>query len=220
MILYIRLWTINCVFIRCITNSPEHEPQNRIGSDRRKKRGFLEKVNYLISHKNELSKRWGVKNYYDLPTARTIEWFEERKIITPDVSDRPNFTIMDGGVYFSKGSCYGLLLKDKKLYELVAGILNSKLLFAVIKDRSPLFSGGYYRFTTDFLEPLPIKIPISEEEKSIAAKIVTNVKEVLKLKKKDGSSDTSKLEKEIDNLVFDLYGVHGEDRKAVEDYTS
>ena len=38
MILYIRLWTINCVFIRCITNSPEHEPQNRIGSDRRKKK--------------------------------------------------------------------------------------------------------------------------------------------------------------------------------------
>ena len=176
--------------------------------------------NYLISHKNELIKRWGVKNYYDLPTARTIEWFEERKIITPDVSDRPNFTIMDGGVYFSKGSCYGLLLKDKKLYELVVGILNSKLLFAVIKDRSPLFSGGYYRFTTDFLEPLPIKIPISEYERSIAAKIVTNVKEVLKLKKKDRSSDTLKFEKEIDNLVFDLYGVHDEGRKAVEDYTS
>lgn len=176
--------------------------------------------NYLLSHKNELTKRWGVKGYYDLPTARSIDWFEEKKIVTPDVSDKPNFTIIDGGVYFSKGSCYGLVLKDKKLYEFIVGVLNSKLLFAIIKDRSPLFSGGYYRFTTDYLGPLPIKIPSNEDERDLAAKIATNVKEIMSLKRKNGNADTTKLENEIDDLVFDLYGVQWDDRKVVEDYIS
>ena len=113
-----------------------------------------------------------------------------------------------------------MVLKDKQLYEFVVGVLNSKLLFAIIKDRSPLFSGGYYRFTTDYLEPLPIKIPSNEDERNIAEKISANVKEILSLKRKNGNADTAGLENEIDNLVFDLYGVQWEDRKVVEDYIS
>ena len=88
--------------------------------------------NYLISHRTELEKRWGVKTYYDLATARTIEWFEKKKILTPDVSDEPNFTLVSGNEYFSKGSCYGIILKQNKLYEFILGVLNSKLIFSII----------------------------------------------------------------------------------------
>jgi hypothetical protein len=172
--------------------------------------------NFIQAHKPDLEKRWGVKTYYDLPTARTIEWFEKKKIITPDVSAAPNFTLIDSGKYFSKGSCYGIILKQNKLYEFVLGLLNSKLLFAIFKDRSALFSGGYYRFTTDFMGPLPIKLPTNKNEEIIAEKITAKVKEVLKLKKKDTSADTKKLEDEIDGLVFDLYGITPEERKIIE----
>ena len=172
--------------------------------------------NYLIAHKPELQNRWGVKTYYDLPTTRSIEWFEKRKILTPDVSAQPNFTIIDGGKYFSKGSCYGIVLKQNKLYEFVLGILNSKLTFAIIKETSALFSGGYYRFTTDFMEPLPIKLPINKKEETIAEKITTLVKEILKMKKKDANADTKELEDNIDSLVFDLYGLNTEERKLIE----
>jgi type I restriction-modification system DNA methylase subunit len=172
--------------------------------------------NYLISHKNELDKRWGVKTYYDLATARTIEWFKRRKILTPDVSALPNFTIIDGDLYFSKGSCYGIVLKQNKLYEYILGLLNSKLLFAIMKDRSALFSGGYYRFTTDFMEHLPIKLPENKKEEAIAEKITVLVKELLKIKKKDEGMDTNTLEKKVDELVFELYNVPDSIRKIIE----
>ncbi len=172
--------------------------------------------NYLTSHKTELLSRWGVKTYYDLPTTRSIEWFERRKILTPDVSDQPNFTIIDGEKYFSKGSCYGIVLKQNKFYELVLGILNSKLTFAIIKETSALFSGGYYRFTTDFMKPLPIKLPTNKKEEAVAEKIATLVKEILKIKKKDVNSDTKELEAQIDDLVFDLYGLSSEGRKLID----
>ena len=170
--------------------------------------------NYLISHRTELEKRWGVKTYYDLATARTIEWFEKKKILTPDVSDEPNFTLVSGNEYFSKGSCYGIILKQNKLYEFILGVLNSKLIFSIIKDKSALFSGGYYRFTTDFMEPLPIKLPANKKEETISGKIAMLVKEIMRLKKKN--EDTKELEGKIDEAVFELYGITDKERKIIE----
>ena len=66
------------------------------------------------------------------------------------------------------------------------------------------------------MEPLPIKLPINRKEEVIAEKITTLVKEILKMKKKDANSDTKELEGQIDNLVFDLYGLNTEERKLIE----
>ena len=59
-------------------------------------------------------------------------------------------------------------------------------------------------------------MPTNKIEEAIAEKITAKVKEILKLKKKDASADTAKLEDEIDDLVFALYGLSDDERKIVE----
>jgi len=138
---------------------------------------------YLCEHKATLLKRWGVKKvFYELPTARRFDWFEAMKIITPDVSDKNNFALDKEGFYFSKGTVYGIILKrdvaDK--IELILGILNSKLLEFYFKHVSPMHAGGYFRYNTQYLEQLPIKLPQTEKEKVIASKIVGLTNQVVR----------------------------------------
>ena len=128
------------------------------------------------------------KLFYELPTARRLDWFEAMKIITPNVSDKNNFALDKEGFYFSKGTVYGNILKrdvaDK--IELILGILNSKLLEFYFKHVSPMHAGGYFRYNTQYLEQLPIKLPQTEKEKVIASKIVGLTNQIVRSIKKLG----------------------------------
>lgn len=147
---------------------------------------FPNAYDYLKENKTELNKRWGIRNWYELPTVRETKWFETLKIVTPDVSQTNNFSIDDKSFYFSKGSVYGIILKDKSIknYHYMLGLLNSKLLEFFFKKISPMFSGGYYRYNTEYLEKLPIKLPETKEEKQKAEQIIKKVDEILSLAKK------------------------------------
>lgn len=101
--------------------------------------------------------------------------------------------------------------------ELISAMINSKVLNFYAKKLffSTHMSGGYIELRTKQIENLPVKIPKTAEEKEFAKKITAKVKEIVKLRKKD--TDTKKLEAEIDDLVFDLYGIISpEERKTIE----
>lgn len=51
---------------------------------------------------------------------------------------------------------------------------------------------------------------------NIADSIIALVEEILNLKAKDSSTDTSDLESKIDNLVYRLYNLNKEEIKIVE----
>ena len=116
-------------------------------------------------------------------------------------------TLDDDSVYGSEG-IYFLIpkTKDANLHFLL-GILNSK----------PM----NYLFATKFLN-LAIKAeyvkqlrlpPVSPAQQK---PIIDLVDSILAAKKKDPSADTSKLEEEIDNLVYDLYGLTPEEIAIVK----
>jgi len=107
------------------------------------------------------------------------------------------------------------------------GLLNSKLFGIYITIISPLFGiyitiispfvqGKYYNYSKGYIEKLPIKIPENKSEEIKTEKIITKVKEILKLKRKDENADTTKLEDEIDDLVYELYGISDDERKTIE----
>jgi hypothetical protein len=81
----------------------------------------------------------------------------------------------------------------------------------------PYVQGKYYNYSKGYLDLLPIKLPSNKKEQEIADGIVENVKEILKAKKKDNEANTGKLEKEVDDLVFKLYGLTTEERKIIEE---
>lgn len=96
-------------------------------------------------------------------------------------------------------------LKNRKLNHYIIGLLNSTLMdWTFRKTSSNNHVGGYE------LKQLPI---IIAEDREPIEKIV---KSIISAKEKDSASDTSDLEAQLDNEVFALYGIKGEDRKIIE----
>lgn len=109
-------------------------------------------------------------------------------------------------VYGSQGVNFIIPRKTQSLKVLLA-ILNSKLV--------------NYIFRTKFLN-LAIKaeylkqLPFPAESKETSERLTHLVEGILSAKQEDGNADTSALEAEIDNIVFDLYGLTAEERALVE----
>lgn len=96
--------------------------------------------------------------------------------------------------------------------EYVLGVLNSKLLNFYHKNNTIPQAGGFYRYQAIFINDLPIK------EASILAQqpIITLVNHILETKQVNPQSDTSALEVQIDQLVYELYGLTPEEIDIIE----
>jgi site-specific DNA-methyltransferase (adenine-specific) len=176
---------------------------------------------YLNQFKEKLSGRmldgknvtqWN-KEWFELWRAREPEFFERNKIVCPRIAEKNRFAYDDTGAYLSD-SVVAIIPKKINIYFLL-GLLNSKLLEAYITAISPYVQGKYYNYSKSYIEKLPIKIPANKNEEVSAEKIQEKVKEILRLKKKDKNTDTNSIEKEIDDLVYDLYGLTLEERKVI-----
>lgn len=192
---------------------------------------------FLEVNKSELSKRKYLidagKKWFEIWNTRNLNWFEQDKIITPNLSAENNFSIdlkdnKSGKYFFIDHDCYGIILKDKKRehYLFLLAILNSKLMEFFIKQKSPMFSGGYYKYHTQYLEQIPI-VYGNEKTTQKLVNLVGRIIELNKVKLNSGTkvtsevgkveSEISKIDREINELVYDLYGITGEEKKIIED---
>jgi hypothetical protein len=97
-------------------------------------------------------------------------------------------------------------------YKYILGILNSTLLHYI-----------YCQITQEsdrtFAEVKPInirKLPIKRVEENEQMQIISIVNQILTSKESNPSADTSALEKEIDRLVYELYGLTEEEIRIIE----
>ena len=91
-------------------------------------------------------------------------------------------------------------------------LLNSNLLKFFIQSRASLKTGGYFTYSSNLLNQIPIKKSSVKEQEQFA-KIVDEIAEI---KKKDISADTTDLENQIDQLVYKLYDLTEEEIKIIE----
>jgi hypothetical protein len=119
---------------------------------------------------------------------------------------------LDTEQYYTFNSVNNLLRKNKE-YNLryVLGVLNSKLVNYLIKKLS-----SNTNLTAQDLDEIPFrKINFDVNlEKDIYEKIITRVDEILGSKK--NNNETSNLEGEIDQLVYQLYKLTEEEIKIIE----
>ena len=120
------------------------------------------------------------------------------------------------------------LPQDKSVYlldtinQLVLTDLNSKLLWAILNSTLINWYIGKFIFanakmTMQFDNPTTNKIPIpkiTKENQNLADEIVNLVDKILEFKKQN--KDTSEFERQIDDLVFKLYGLTDDEKKIVE----
>ncbi len=175
------------------------------------------------------------KAWYSFSAPRNLPEHDAAHLLVPLLADRGLFSefpkgrekyclMASGGFSIKLGS--GASISPR--YAL--GLLNSKLLFSYLKSKSNIFRGGWITCTKQYVGPLPIR-PINfsdQADKARHDKLVTLVERMLELKKKKHSgklvpSELGRAEREIastdaeiDNLVYELYGITDHERKIIE----
>ena len=166
--------------------------------------------NYLISFLPQIEQRQDQgKDWTNLRNCAYLDDFEKPKIVWGEISDQPKFAFDDSNYYVEATA---FLMTGEKLKYLLA-ILNSKLSEWYFNQISTTTGMGTNRWRKYKIEMLPIKEP-TETEELLLEKIVN---QILTAKKSDPKADTTALETEIDQLVYQLYELTAEEIKIIEE---
>jgi len=150
------------------------------------------------------------------PTDEYLKEFEKEKVVWQRVAQDQKFTIVPPGFYCEATTHFitTKIEKNDRLLRYILGILNSKLFgFAFYK----FYMGGGIEgeIKGTFIERFPIP-PITQQNQPIADQIVKLVDQILSIKKQNPDADTSQLEKEIDQLIYNLYDMTQEEIQVIE----
>jgi len=146
------------------------------------------------------------QNYY-------LAEFEKEKVIYSEIVREPQFHYDSEKFYIEATS----FLMTGEYIKYICGLLNSKPVSFFFKQ---YYAGGGlgqegYRYKKAFLEKIPIP-PITSSNKPIVRQIEELVDKILAAKKQNPQADTNHWEREIDQLVYELYGLTEEEIKIVE----
>lgn len=140
---------------------------------------------------------------------------ETMKLVAPEISLGGNYAFDEKGQFYSTTKIYGYIKKNdvKSSYKSLMAILNSKVMWYFMRNTGYVLRGGYYTFKTNYVKPFPM--PSDEAIIAIEPVLIPLVDKVLLAKKNNPKADTSTEEREIDNIVFDLYGLTEEERNEI-----
>src|SRR5690606_29355828 len=171
-------------------------------------------LTYLLEHKEKLKNRATVKAgnhpWYELQQPGIFPLFDNPKIAYPDIASDVNFVLDRDGVYLGN-TVYFMPVDD--LYLL--GILNSSATKFFYNYLSPQIRGGYFRFFTQYVE----QIPIPNAPDDLRGKIAGLAQQCLDAAK-DNSDRLPALEAELNQLVYQAYGLDEDDMRVIEGYLS
>jgi hypothetical protein len=159
---------------------------------------------------------------------------EQKKLAIPRLVSRlAAIYDRDAQFYLDNVDVGGLTLKQPSdtNYLYIAGLLNSRLIDYYFQRISVTFRGGFRSANRQYLEPLPIRqidFAVPAEKKAHDG-LVALVESMLELNKKlapirktysherdELVKEIEKTDREIDNRVYDLYGLTDEEIAIVE----
>ena len=150
-------------------------------------------------------------DYYCISYARDEELFDGPKIVSPQRSYQNTFAFNDVPWYAS-ADVYFICPKTEKVnLKFLLGVLNSKLMFFWLYWRGKR-KGEMLELYQKPLTEIPIKLGSASQREKTA----TLVDKVMAAKENSRNADTSLLEREIDALVYDIYGLTSEEIEVVE----
>jgi adenine-specific DNA-methyltransferase len=175
---------------------------------------------YLKDHEKQFKAREsgksGKKEYwYAHGRENNLQKFEQPKLSSMEIcSNHPNVILNDQDFYHAT-TVYSWVKKQdtKESYEYLLAIANSKLLWWFLKTTGDTLQGDARRFKTNYLNPFPLPQTVNEQTEQI---ITTKVKLVLNARKANSNADTTINESEIDQLVYQLYGLTEDEIKLIE----
>ena len=191
---------------------------------------------YLTDNRKYLEEREGGKmrgaGWFGYTRNQALDVMQESKVFTPDIAQRASFSLDGtGNVFFSGGVAggYGILVSDQYQRSYILGLLNSRLLDWYLHQSTTQMRGGYYSYEARFIRNLPIRT-IDFSNPADAARhdqMVALVERMLDLHKKLAAAaipadkelykrQIEATDKQIDALVYELYGLTKDEIAIVE----
>ena len=162
---------------------------------------------FLDLHWNKISSRSDKGDTpYNLRNCAYSEDFEKPKIIYPNMTKFLPFTFDKSGFYTNQ-KCF--ILTGNNLEYLVS-FFNSKLFKYCFEENFPELQGNTRELNKVIFEQIPVKT-ISDE-----TPFIEKVNQILAAKKLQPTADTTVLENQIDQLIYQLYDLTEEEIKIVE----
>ncbi|MCX6250895.1 MAG: Eco57I restriction-modification methylase domain-containing protein [Bacteroidetes bacterium] len=144
--------------------------------------------------------------WWELRACDYYHQFYTSKIMYQVFQVKPCF-IFDEGGFFCNNSMWIIPKADK----ILLAILNSKMGWWLISKYCTAIQNGYQLIWKYFGQ-----IPIPQNKKGLSNLISNIVDQILISKKSNPTADTSFLEKEIDQMVYELYGLTEEEIMIIE----
>ena len=141
------------------------------------------------------------KTPYNLRSCSYCPMFDEEKIVWGNLNKEAKFAYAPKGTFITAPT---VMLVPFSPYLLA--LLNSTLLDWYFQSIGVERDGGYYEYKPMFIERLPVP-QITPEEQSSLVRLADSI---LQAKSSDRNADTRELEQTIDELVYNLYGLNGE----------
>jgi hypothetical protein len=170
--------------------------------------------NYKVKLENRVETKSGLIPWYVMLRPRRQKLFEEPKILIRQTANRIIAAYDDEKWYCLKSGIIIQLPNETNLsYKYLLGLLNSSLMDFLYND---LVNEDNRIFPE--VKPIQLfKLPIKIADESIQNKISNWVESIIILKR-EGKA-TNNLENQIDQMVYELYGLTEEEIKIVENST-
>lgn len=155
--------------------------------------------------------------------------FESKRIVSPEISLGCNMTLVSAGIYHNT-KCYSIVPSPRsENISYWLGLLNSQVLWWFLSNTGYVLRGGYFVFKTNYLKPFPVRTIDFDDptDKARHDRMVTLVEQMLDLHKQFATVSTPQAQKtiqsviesadrQIDELVYELYGLSADEIALVE----
>jgi len=192
---------------------------------------------YLTDNKRYLENRERSRmrgaHWYGYGRNQALDVVAFPKLFTPDIATCSSFSLDGTGEIFFTGGVaggYGILVSPEYSREYMLGLLNSRLLEWFIQHIATQMRGGYFSYESRFIRNLPVRTIdfFDSADKTRYDRMVKLVDVMLMLHKdlQAAKTDHEKsliqrqidtTDKQIDQLVYELYGLTDDEICIVEE---
>ncbi|MEA5535091.1 Eco57I restriction-modification methylase domain-containing protein [Crocosphaera sp. XPORK-15E] len=171
-------------------------------------------LNHLSQYKDRLTpgieggRKAGSYQWYEIQdNIAYYNEFESSKILYQEIATYQAFSWDISGAYSNNKT---FLIPDSNLFLL--GLLNSKLVWFFLDYTTSKLQGGAFAMQTPYVSQIPIPKTTDTQD----AYVTEIVNKILEIKNNNLNADVSELEREIDQLVYELYGLNEEEIDIIE----
>jgi len=180
---------------------------------------FPKTMKYLLSRRAMLEQRKPVMKsqleWWSPVRPRSPEVLFRPKIVTPHLVLSPRFSLDSSGRYAVSRTPYlypKVTNAEPEILRFLVAILNSSICYWYISTHSHKVSRGYTMLEPDTLNRVPIPDP-ARTSSTVMQKLLSLVDN--RINERPSTKDATDLEREIDDLVADIYGLTPSEKRSI-----